>query len=85
MLLLPCALLTAVAIAVLGPPLGHLLPAASRRAFWRHAWLAPEPVEHARYLLALAGAGLLAGLVLAGTGARWRPRLSPSRHSSSKR
>jgi hypothetical protein len=77
MLLLPCALLTAAAIAVLGPPLGHLLPAASPRAFWRHVWLRPEPVEHARYLLALAGAGLLAGLVLAG--ARRRLRLSPSR------
>ncbi|HEU4704020.1 MAG TPA: hypothetical protein VFS37_16175 [Conexibacter sp.] len=62
---IPCGLLIAGAILVLGPPLGRLLPqAAPAGAYWPGQPRAPEPVEHARYAIALLGPLLLAGLVL---------------------
>jgi hypothetical protein len=77
---LPCALLLLIAIAALGPALGHALPgAASERDIWgiyfREGLVNPEPTEHARYLIALAGPVLASAGVLAlrGRGVR-RPR-----------
>jgi len=72
---LPATLTTVAAIVLLGPPLGHALLSPRGEAFWREVIDRPEPVEHARYLLALAGAGLLAGLIVAG--ARRRLALGP--------
>jgi hypothetical protein len=50
---------------VLGPPLGHAFLEPDPVRFWRHAWRNPEPVEHGRYLVALAGAALLAAVLVA--------------------
>ena len=73
----PCALLVALAVLLLGPPLADLQPqAAGPSAFWPGAPLLPEPVEHARYLIALAGPFLLSGVVLAA--ARRRLALRPA-------
>src|SRR6185436_10163453 len=55
----PCAALTALAVLLLGPPLATLLPAADLSRFWPRQPLLPEPVEHARYGLALLGPPLL--------------------------
>jgi len=62
---LPCAALLAVAIVLLGPPLGHALfePAGVDR-FWPETEVRPEPVEHARFVLALLAAPLGAAGVL---------------------
>ncbi len=60
----PCALLTVAGIVLLASPLGHALLAPGSEAFWPSAWVIPEPVEHARYLMALAGSALLAIVVL---------------------
>jgi hypothetical protein len=60
---LPCALLAALAIALLGPPLGRVLHAgAPSYTLWRDVrWAAlPEPTEQARYLLALGAPVLFA-------------------------
>ncbi|HET6447991.1 MAG TPA: hypothetical protein VFG31_02690 [Conexibacter sp.] len=66
---LPCGLLTAAVVLVLGPPLAELLPAAAAAtSFWPETSLAPEPVEHARYGLALLGPLLLACVVAIGSG-----------------
>jgi hypothetical protein len=74
---LPCGVAVVVAILLLGPPLGTLLPAAADpSAYWPSAPLLPEPVEHARYGIALLGPLLLAAVVLAG--ARRPPILSPT-------
>jgi hypothetical protein len=79
LLALPCALLAALAIALLGPPLGRLLHAgAPSYTLWRDVrWAAiPEPTEQARYLLAL-GAPLLLALAMVGVvrrGVRLAPR-----------
>ncbi|HKG37821.1 MAG TPA: hypothetical protein VKB25_02430 [Conexibacter sp.] len=75
---LPCAVVIVAAILLLGPPLGHALfePTAVDR-FWPQTWVLPEPVEHARFVLALLAAPLGAAAVAAG--GRWRPRLRPSR------
>jgi hypothetical protein len=73
---LPCALATVVAILLLGPPLGHAFLAPGDDAFWDEVIVRPEPVEHARYLLALLGAVLLAAAVL--LGARRRVALAPA-------
>jgi hypothetical protein len=71
----PCAALVVLAIALLGPPLGHALFEPGSDRFWPEALVTPEPVEHARFVIALLGAPLVAGVVLAG--ARRRPRLQP--------
>jgi hypothetical protein len=66
---LPAALVLLAAIVVLGPALGHALLGAPSIAFWPTATptlaIRPEPVEHARYLLALAAPVAVAGLLLA--------------------
>jgi hypothetical protein len=68
--LVPCALATLAAIVLLGPTLGRAFPQAQPGALWPRAFAAPEPTEHGRYLVALLGPVLLAGLVL---GAARRP------------
>jgi hypothetical protein len=61
----PCALAIVLAIWLLGPPAARLLPqAAGSAAYWPGEPLAPEPVEHARYGIALLGPLLLAAVVL---------------------
>jgi hypothetical protein len=73
---LPCGLLIVAAILVLGPPLARLLPAAAPAgAYWPGQPRAPEPVEHARYGIALFGPPLVAALVVL-AGAR-PPALPP--------
>jgi len=76
---LPCALLTLLAVVVLGPPLGDLIAPGA------HAYtplpqfenqFTHEQTEHARYLLALGGPVLLVlALLLA---PRWLPRVPRS-------
>ncbi|MFL5817083.1 MAG: hypothetical protein ACJ76L_05725 [Conexibacter sp.] len=58
----PTAVLTVLAVIVLGPPLGRLLPA-SHLHFWSEvvADVRPEPTEQARYLVALGAPLLLSG------------------------
>lgn len=76
---LPCAAIVAVAILVLGPPLGQLLsPASSPYTFLAGsaAGIHPEPTEHARYLIALA-APLLGALAVA-SAPRWLARVPPA-------
>jgi hypothetical protein len=73
---IPCAAIAALAILVLGPPLGRLLaPAHPGYAFLAGAadGIRPEPVEQARYLLALC-APLLGALAIAAA-PRWRGRV----------
>ncbi len=62
---LPCAAATLAALLLLGPPLGRALLAPDGIRFWPAAEVVPEPTEHARYLIALLGPALLAGVVLA--------------------
>jgi hypothetical protein len=68
---LPCALLTLAAVVVLGPPLGHALFVPHGERLWPsdgvYVFGHPEPVKHARYVLALLGAVLLAAVALAGS------------------
>jgi hypothetical protein len=70
---LPCAALTVLVVALLGPPLGHAFLAPGSEAFFGVVRVRPEPVEHGRYLLSLLGPLLLAAAVLAS--ARRPPRL----------
>jgi hypothetical protein len=77
----PCALIFAVAIALLGPPLGRLLFPTPDIAFWPTVTptlaIRPEPTEQARFLIALAGPVVLSGLVV-----WWRKRVLPLRGSA---
>jgi len=62
---LAVGLLVVAAILALGPPLGRLLPAPARAsAYWPGQPLLPEPVEHARYGIALLGPLLVTALVV---------------------
>ncbi len=70
--MLPCALVTALVVALLGPPLGHAFLGPSDVTFWPETVPAPEPVEHGRYVLSLLGPALLAAAVLAS--AHWGAR-----------
>jgi hypothetical protein len=70
---LPCAFVTALVVALLGPPVGHVFFEPGSETFWPRVPVRIEPVEHSRYVLALLGPAALAGAVLAG--ARWRPRM----------
>ena len=73
---LPCAAVVAVAILLLGPPLGELLyPAHPPFTFLagQARFIRPEPTEETRYLLALS-APLLAALAIA-LAPRWLPRI----------
>jgi hypothetical protein len=72
---LPCAALVAAAVLLLGPPLGHALFAPGADRFWPNTEVHPEPVEHARFVLALLGAPLGAAALL--LLARRLPRLDP--------
>jgi len=62
----PVGLLVAAAIAVLGPPLSHVLFGHSTTRFWRDSLFVvrPEPVEQARFLVALSAPLLLIAAVL---------------------
>ncbi|MGN6189684.1 MAG: hypothetical protein ACTHOE_12365 [Conexibacter sp.] len=64
----PCALVFALLIALLGPPLGRVLFPTPHIAFWPTATptlaIRPEPTEQARFLIALAGPVVLSGLVV---------------------
>jgi hypothetical protein len=75
---LPCAAVLVLAIALLGPPLGHALFEAGSDRFWPEALVAPEPVEHARYIVSLLGGPLVAAVVVAGVhrGVRLPARLT---------
>ena len=73
----PCALFVFAAAMLLGPPLGHAFLAPRGAEFWPTVHnvqaIRPEPVEHARYLIALLGPVLVCAAVV---GAR-SVRLSP--------
>jgi hypothetical protein len=72
---LPAALVSVLAIALLGPPLGHALLAPEDVHFWSIARVGvhPEPVEHARFLIALTMPLLLSWLTVVAV--RRSPRL----------
>lgn len=72
--LLPCAAVVVLAILLLGPPLGDAFLGPGSDRFWPEAIIRPEPVEHARFLLALLGPPLLAAVTIAGAG---RVRVRP--------
>jgi hypothetical protein len=72
---LPCAAVVVAAILLLGAPLGNALFAPRADRFWPRIQVLPEPVEHARFVLALLAAPLGVAAVLAG--ARRAPRLRP--------
>ncbi|HZV74501.1 MAG TPA: hypothetical protein VFF79_12355 [Conexibacter sp.] len=78
---LPCAIVMLTAIAWLGPLLAHGVLDAHGEALWPreavYAFGQPEPVKHARYLLALLGPLLLAAAIVAGSVRR--VRLPPAR------
>jgi hypothetical protein len=62
LVVVPTAVLITAAILLLGPPLGHTFLKPARVRFWSYlsVGIRPEPVEHARYLIALAAPLLLA-------------------------
>jgi hypothetical protein len=68
-LLLPCAALTAAAVALLGGPLGHALLRPGSERFFVETMARPEPTEHGRYAVALLGPPLLSAAALASP--RW--------------
>lgn len=74
LLVLPAAVVLVAAIALLGPPLGRLLFPPQHIAFWHlgDTTLAarPEPIEQARYLIAIAGPVALAAALAALHGRR---------------
>lgn len=52
---IPSALVSIAAVVLLGPPLATILfPESSAFTFWPNTYLAPEPTEQARYVVALA-------------------------------
>src|SRR5690242_1816614 len=76
LLALPCALVAALAILALGPPLGRLLHSGGNPyRFWREvSWaVIPEPTEQGRFLLALGAPLLLAGTTMGAVRRGWRP------------
>jgi len=79
--LLPCALATAAAVALLGPPVGHALLTPHGEGLWPRGAIfifgTPEPEKHGRFLVALLGPALLAAVALAGARTRERIRLRP--------
>jgi hypothetical protein len=78
LIVLPCAALVALAALMLGPPLGNAFLAPRADHFWPRTEVHPEPVEHARFLLALAAAplGAIAVFVLARRPPALRPELT---------
>jgi hypothetical protein len=78
---LPVALLTIAALVVLGPVIGRALLTPGHEGFWPTIGADPQPLEHGRYLVGLAGPPLLAALVLvaaARPALRERIRLAPA-------
>ncbi len=73
----PCALATFVAVLVAGPVLGRALFSPSGEFVFPGVAVAPEPVEHGRYVVALLGPLLTSVLVvlIARRGLRFEPRL----------
>src|SRR5215207_2467933 len=73
----PCVLIVCALALLLGPPLGHAFLAPRGAVFWPSVdhtqAIRPEPVEHARYLIALLGPVLLCVAIVS---ARW-VRLPP--------
>lgn len=67
----PCVLLVCVLALLLGPPLGHAFLAPRGAVFWPSVdavqAIRPEPVEHARYLIAMLGPLLLCVAVVVPT------------------
>jgi hypothetical protein len=78
--LIPCAAVAVAAIALLGPPLGHLLFSPGSQTLWPPGWREAtghaEPAKHGRYLIAVLAPALLVAAVLLGS--RRQPSL-PSR------
>lgn len=78
--LIPCAVLGVLAIALLGPPVGHALFAPGSERLWPSGWWetqgTPEPVKQGRYVLAVLAPLLLVAAIAAA--ARRRPALRPS-------
>ncbi len=76
LLALPCALVAALAILALGPPLGRLLHSGGNPyAIWRElSWaVIPEPTEQGRFLLSLGAPLLLAAATIGAVRRGWRP------------
>lgn len=69
LLALPGALVLVAAIALLGPPLGHLLFPTLHIAFWNTGIVTlavrPKPAEQGRYVVAIAGPVVLSGVLVA--------------------
>ncbi|HEX4806719.1 MAG TPA: hypothetical protein VFU94_12540 [Conexibacter sp.] len=69
--LVPCALVGALGILLLGPPLGHALFHQGFDELWPKGWWEtagrPEPTKHGRYLMAVLAALLPAAVVLEGS------------------
>jgi len=63
----PCALLVLALVMLLAPPIGHAFLAPRGARFWPSVngvqAIRPEPVEHARYLLALLGPVLVCAAI----------------------
>lgn len=80
--LIPCAALAAIAIALLGPALGHALFAPGSERLWPPGWWeaegTPEPVKQGGYVIAALAPALLVAAVLAGSRRRLalRPRVA---------
>jgi hypothetical protein len=72
-----CALVLAAAMILLGPPLGHTFLAPGSDVFFPEYAVRPEPVEHARYLIALLGPFMVAAAVVV-LARRQALRLDPS-------
>jgi hypothetical protein len=76
LLALPCALVVALAILALGPPLGRLLHSGGNPyRFWRELrWaVIPEPTEQGRFLISLGAPLLLAGATVGAVRRSWQP------------
>ena len=73
---LPIALALLLATVLLGPPLGHAIfePTGAER-FWPEAEVLPEPVEHARFVIALLGVPPAAAAVVVSR--RWSLHMRP--------
>jgi hypothetical protein len=69
--LLPCAAVAVAAIALLGPPLGHVLFSPGSETLWPPGWWESvghaEPAKHARYLIAVLAPALLVLATLLGS------------------
>ena len=65
---MPCALVTVLAMLVLGPALGRLLPDSPGTPWPGALHLRPEPTEHGRYLPLVAAPLLLTAAIALGRG-----------------